>query len=259
MIGDVVGSSGRQAVERELSGLRNRYAPDCVIINGENAAGGFGITPEIADRFFAMGADVITLGNHSWNKREIYQYIDREPRLLRPANFAPGAPGSGWGIFNINGVKLCVMSLQGRALMEPLDCPFRTADHILKEVAAETSIIVVDFHAETTSEKRAFGFYVDGRVSAVIGTHTHVQTADAQILSKGTAFLTDVGMTGPKDSVIGMKVEAVVPKFVTQMPSRFEVSENEAQLCAVLLDIDAFTGRAVDIKRIQRPKLDNSD
>jgi metallophosphoesterase (TIGR00282 family) len=254
MVGDVVGKPGRQATHEWVPELRTQYGIDFVIVNAENAAGGIGITPDIATALFTQaGVDVITLGNHAWGKREIFPYLDEEARILRPANYPPGAPGRGSGIFACPAGLVGVVSLQGRTFMESVDDPFRAADTILEAVRAKTRVVIIDFHAEATSEKQAFGYYVDGRASAVVGTHTHVQTADERILPGGTAYLTDVGMTGPIDSVIGMRKEIVIPRFTSLLPARFEVADGEAQLCAVLVDIDPNTGHATAIQRLQVP------
>ncbi len=254
MVGDVVGKSGRKATQEWLPILREEHAIDFVIVNGENSAGGIGITPDIARSFYNQsGVDVVTLGNHAWGKREIFPYLDEEPRLLRPANYPPGAPGKGYGIYPSPQGPVAVVSLQGRTFMEPVDDPFRAADAILETLRRSTRMIFIDFHAEATSEKQAFGWYVDGRASAVVGTHTHVQTADERILPEGTAYLTDVGMTGPMDSIIGMRRDIVIPKFLSLLPARFEVEEGESRLCAVLIDIEPATGRASAIRRIQTP------
>ncbi len=254
MVGDVVGKRGREATLDRVPTLRYEHQVDFVIVNGENSAAGIGITPDIVASLLQRGnVQVLTLGNHAWGKREIYPTLDSEPRLLRPANYPPGAPGRGYGVFNSPAGPVGVISLQGRTFMEQVDDPFRAVDAILGELQGQTNVIVVDFHAEATSEKQAFGWYVDGRVSAVIGTHTHVQTADERILPNGTAYLSDVGMTGPMDSIIGMRRDIVIPKFLSGLPARFEVSDDDAQLCAVLLEIDPATGRASSIKRIQLP------
>ena len=195
----------------------------------------------------------MTLGNHAWGKREIYPYLDMQPRLLRSANYPPGAPGSGYGLYPWQGVLIGVVAMQGRTFMEPVDDPFRSIDAILDIMCKKTRIIFIDFHAEATSEKQAFAWHVDGRVSAVVGTHTHVQTADETILPQGTAYLTDVGMTGPIDSIIGMRRDIVVPKFTSGLPARFEVADGESRLCAVLVDIDQQSGNAIAIQRIQVP------
>ncbi len=254
MVGDVVGKAGRDTASEWIPTLREELGAHVVIINGENAAGGIGITPDIARAMLSEGmADVVTLGNHAWGKREIYGYLDDEPRLLRPANYPPGAPGRGSGVFTTREGSFGVVSLQGRTFMEPLDCPFRAADAILPELRKRTPIIIVDFHGEATSEKQAFGWYVDGRATAVIGTHTHVQTADERILPGGTAYLSDVGMTGPPDSVIGMSRDSVIPKFISLLPARFEVAQGAAQLCAVLIEAQPDTGEAISIRRLQTP------
>jgi hypothetical protein len=254
MVGDVVGKRGRMAALELVPSLSAEQNIDFVIVNGENSAAGIGITPDIVEAFLKHGnIHVLTLGNHAWGKREIYPTLDSEPRLLRPANYPPGAPGRGFGIFASSAGPVGVISLQGRTFMEQVDDPFRAVDAILAEISWKTKVIIVDFHAEATSEKQAFAWYVDGRVSAVIGTHTHVQTADERILPEGTAYLTDVGMTGPMDSIIGMRRDIVIPKFLSGLPARFEVADGEAQLCAVILDIDPMTGRARSVKRIQSP------
>lgn len=254
MVGDVVGKAGRLATQEWLPILKEQHSVDFVIVNGENAAGGIGITPDIASGLLDReGVNVVTLGNHAWGKREIYSYLDQQPRLLRPANYPPGAPGQGHGLYQVGGLLVGVIAMQGRTFMEPVDDPFRSIDEILLTMLKKTRIIVIDFHAEATSEKQAFGWHVDGKVSAVIGTHTHVQTADERILTQGTAYLTDVGMTGPIDSIIGMRKDIVLPKFVSGLPARFEVADGEYQLNAVLVDVDPVTGMALDIQRIQVP------
>ncbi len=253
MLGDVVGKSGRDAVQTMLPTLNEMYQPHFVIVNGENAAAGLGITPDIARRFFGCGVDVITLGNHAWSKRDILDYLDHEPRLLRPANFPAGTPGKGSGIFpcRSGGGRVGVANLMGRALMDPLDDPFRLADTILESFRGQAAVSFFDFHAETTSEKNAFAWYLDGRASIVAGTHTHVQTADERILPRGTACITDVGMVGPQHSVLGMSAADSVQRFVTQMPVRLEVAPGPVVLCGIVADADEKTGRASHIERIQ--------
>ncbi len=252
MLGDVVGKIGREAVETMLPTLHDMYAPDFVVVNGENAAAGLGITPDIARRLLDAGVDAITLGNHTWHKRDILDYLDCEPRLLRPANFPTGAPGKGYGVFRCRtGGRVGVANLQGRVFMDPLDDPFRLADTILEAFRPQTPVSLFDFHAEATSEKKAFGYYVDGRASVVVGTHTHVQTADERLLPGGTAYITDVGMVGPQESVLGMNPQESVQKFVTQLPHRFEVAEGAVVLCGIVADVDAATGRAGHIERVQ--------
>lgn len=253
MVGDVVGKPGRLALLEQLPRLVSEYGVDFVIVNGENAAAGNGITPDIAIHFLQSGVHVITLGNHTWGRREIYSYLDEEARILRPANYPPGAPGQGYGVYTCPAGTVGVVSLQGRVFMDDLDDPFRAADVILEQLHQKTAIVVVDFHAEATSEKQAFGWYLDGRASAVIGTHTHVQTADERILPGGTAYLTDVGMTGPLDSVIGMRTDVTLGRFLSQLPARFEVAEGPARLSAVLLTIEPTTGKATAIQRLQSP------
>jgi len=236
--------------------LREMYSPDFLIANAENAAGGIGITPDIAAGLLRAGFDVITLGNHAWNKREIGDYLDREPRMLRPANYPPGTPGAGSGVFTAaNGVRVGVANLMGRTFMDPLDDPFRAADAIVETFRERASVSFLDFHAEATSEKTALGWHLDGRVTVVVGTHTHVQTADDRILPRGTAYITDVGMVGPQDSVIGMDPEPIIRKFMSQMPSRFEVAQGPAVLCGVVVDADPATGKAVKIERLQMRDL----
>lgn len=251
MIGDIVGRSGRRAVKENLPDLANQFSIDVVIANGENAAGGNGITRELAKELFSYGVDVITMGNHVWNQREIFSYINQENRIIRPANYPPGAPGSGSGIFKIKGINLGVINASGRVFLQDLDCPFRKIDEIVNNMEGKADMILVDFHAEATSEKVAMGWFLDGRVSAVCGTHTHVQTADERVLPGGTAYITDVGMTGPRDTVIGVKKEAVIEKFLTQIPRRFEVVDGLYQFNAVLIDIDEDSGLATGIERVQ--------
>jgi metallophosphoesterase (TIGR00282 family) len=253
MVGDVVGKPGRNAAVDLLPKLRSVHQADFVIINGENSAGGLGITRDIAIALLERGkADVITLGNHAWAKRDSYSFLDEEPRILRPANYPAGAPGRGVATYACGSGAVGVAVFQARIFMDPpIDDPFKAADEALEEINQSTPISFVEVHGEATSEKQAFGWYLDGRASAVIGTHTHVQTADERILPGGTAYLTDVGMTGPRDSVIGMKREIVVPRFLTALPNRFEVADGPALLCGVIIDIDAQTGRAQNITRIQ--------
>jgi 2',3'-cyclic-nucleotide 2'-phosphodiesterase len=252
-IGDIVGSPGREIVTKHLAEIVARERADLVIINGENSAAGFGITPKIAEEIFTLGADVITGGNHSWDKKEIQEYIPNEPRLLRPANF-PKSPGRGLYVgTSRGGVRFAVLNLQGRVFMAPLDCPFRTADAELAKIPSDVKIIFVDMHAEATSEKQAMGWYLDGRVSVVVGTHTHVATADERVLPNGTAFITDVGMTGPHESVIGMDRGAMVKRFLDSMPTKFEVAIGDVRINGVIADVDDSTGRARSIARVRVP------
>jgi metallophosphoesterase (TIGR00282 family) len=247
-LGDVVGRSGRNAVCRELPRLKSRLDPDFVIINGENAAGGFGITEAICHELLDAGADVITTGNHIWDQREALVFIERQPRLLRPANFPPGTPGRGSGVFEAQGgARVMVINLMGRIFMDALDDPFRTLEREIGEGAlkSKADAIIIDMHAETTSEKQAMGFFADGRVTAVIGTHTHVPTADDHILPAGTAFMSDVGMCGDYQSVIGMQKDEPVQRFVSKISSaRFEPAMGEATVCGVLIEADEETGLA---------------
>jgi metallophosphoesterase (TIGR00282 family) len=252
-IGDIVGSPGREMVTKHLAEIVERERADLVVVNGENSAAGFGITPKIAEELFALGADVITGGNHSWDKKEILEYIPNEPRLLRPANF-PKSPGRGLYVgTSRGGVRYAVLNLQGRVFMTQLDCPFRTADAELARIPPDVKIIFVDMHAEATSEKQAMGWYLDGRVSVVVGTHTHVATADERVLPNGTAFITDVGMTGPHESVIGMDRGAMVKRFLDSMPTKFEVAIGDVRLNGILADVDDSTGRARSIVRVRVP------
>lgn len=250
MIGDIVGRPGRNAVKEQLQTIRQELNLDMIVANGENAAGGNGITPEIAKELFGCGIDVMTMGNHVWDKKDIIPYIEKDNRILRPANYPPGTPGKGVGIFNIKGTNVAVMNLSGRVYLPAMDCPFRLADQLIKEIAGQAKIILVDFHAEATSEKIAMGWYLDGRVSAVVGTHTHVQTADERVLPDGTAYITDLGMTGPLDSVLGVKTELIIQKFLTQMPVRFEVADGPYQFNAVIVEVEEDTGRAISIERV---------
>jgi len=237
-IGDIVGSPGRQIVRERLADLVEHQHIDLVIANGENAAAGFGITPRIVEELLHAGIEVITGGNHSWDRKEIFDFIPHEPRLLRPANFAEGNPGSGLYIGTAkNGVKYAVLNLQGRVFLAPSDDPFRKAETELAKVP-DAAFVLVDIHAETTSEKIGFGWYLDGRVTAVVGTHTHVTTADEHVLPEGTAYITDVGMTGPHEGIIGMERSAIIKKFIDGLPTRFEVATGDVQMNAVLIETD---------------------
>ncbi|SPP65030.1 TIGR00282 family metallophosphoesterase [Nitrospira lenta] len=251
-IGDIMGEPGRRAVGRMVPRVVSQRQVDVVIGNGENVAGGFGITPELAEELFEMGLSVITTGNHAWDKKEILDYFPREPRLLRPANYPAGVPGNGsYVVETPGGEKLAVLQLMGRAYMPTLDCPFQVAKREVAKLKREAAAVLVDMHAEATSEKMAMGHYLDGDVVAVVGTHTHVQTADEQILPKGTAYLTDIGMTGPLHGVIGVKKELAIEKFLTGMPKRFEVASGPTVFCAVLIEVDAQLGKAITIERIR--------
>ena len=250
MVGDVVGKDGQDTLLYYLPKLKEKYHPDVVVVNGENSApNGRGIKRQTVQKFFNAGADCITLGNHAWAQKEIFDFIDHEEALIRPANFPEGTPGRGYVVLSTRKGKVTIVNLLGRTFMTPMDCPFRTMDHILDKIPP--SVILVDFHAEATSEKLAFACYVDGKVSSVIGTHTHVQTADERILSRGTSYLSDVGMTGPAGGVIGMEKEAVIKRFISQLPMRFEVAKGVCELNAVLVDIHAESGKSTAIERIQ--------
>ena len=248
-IGDIFAAPGRRIVADHLQDIVESNRIDLTIANAENAAGGFGLTPAIAEELFALGLDVLTSGNHVWDKREIYDYLRRQPRLLRPANY-PDAPGQGSIVWRArNGVDCAVLNLQGRTYMAPTDCPFRKADQILGGLDPAIKVRFVDFHAEATSEKIALGWYLDGRVSAVIGTHTHVPTADTRILPGGTAYQTDCGMTGPYHSVIGVQTDIVVQRFLTGLPVRMEAARLQAEMHAVIVDVDETSGKARAIRR----------
>jgi metallophosphoesterase (TIGR00282 family) len=253
MVGDVYGEPGRAAVARLVPRLRDELALDLVIVNVENAAAGFGITPAIARAFLDQGVDVMTSGNHVWDKKEIVEYIARENLLLRPANFPVGTPGTGFITIKAGPHRVAVLNLMGRIFMSPIDCPFRKADEIVPQLRRETPIILVDMHCEATSESQAMGWYLDGRVSAVVGTHRHVQTADERVLPGGTAYITDLGMTGPVDSVIGVDRAQIIQRFLTQMPMKFEVAKGPAALHGVVITLDPETGRASAIRRLRVP------
>ena len=255
-VGDVVGKPGRKAVRYFMPELIDEYQPDLIIINGENVAGGTGITTSTAGELMAAGAGCITTGNHVWSQKQALQLLDEDRDILRPANYPPGVPGTGAGLFearSMSGLQVGVINLIGRVFMREADCPFRVADEQIEALKEHTDIIVVDFHGEATSEKQAFARYVDGRVSAVIGTHTHVQTADEQILPGGTAFMADVGMTGARESIIGVEMESVMSRFLTQLPQRFKPpTSGPCFLCAVIVEVDESNGQALRIERIRR-------
>jgi metallophosphoesterase (TIGR00282 family) len=252
-IGDTVGKAGRTIVHQYLKHLQEEYQVDLTILNCENAAAGFGVTPKIADEFFDWGIDVLTSGNHIWDKKEIIPYLDKNSRILRPANYPSDNPGKGVTLLKTNsGEQAAVLNLQGRVFMPPTDDPFRIADAELAKLPKEVKVIFVDMHGEATSEKVAMGWYLDGRVSAVVGTHTHIPTADETILPGGTAFLTDVGMAGPFYSVIGVIKEDVIRRFLTSIPSSFESASQDARLNGVFVEIDSHTGKAKHIERIHR-------
>jgi 2',3'-cyclic-nucleotide 2'-phosphodiesterase len=251
MVGDVFGESGRAALAKHLPRLRQQHAIDFCVVNIENAANGFGVTPQIARQALEQGADVLTSGNHIWDKKEIIEYISKENLLLRPANYPAGTPGSGTITLKAGPHKVAVLNLMGRVFMHPIDCPFRKADEIVPELRKETPIVLVDMHAEATSESVAMGWYLDGRVSAVVGTHRHVQTADERVLPGGTAYITDLGMTGPTEGVIGVDRDLILQRFVSQMPIRFEPAKGPAALHGVVIVVDPETGRASDIRRLR--------
>jgi len=251
-IGDIVGKTGRNATKSLLPTVVNRYKIDLVIANGENAAGGFGITDKIVSELLSCGVHVITTGNHVWDKKEFIPQISKEDLVLRPLNYPPGVPGYGSLLYALrDGTKVAVINLSGRIFMSPIDCPFRVGKAEIERLGREAKVIIVDFHAEATSEKIAFGYYVDGKVSAVIGTHTHVQTADEKILPGGTAYITDVGMTGPADSVIGIEKEQIIERFLTNMPTRFETAKGEGVFSALVLEINEESGRSAAVQRLQ--------
>lgn len=252
-IGDIVGKPGRQIVAALLPKLKAEFQLDFVVANAENAAGGSGITSPVADELFKCGIDLLTSGDHIWKKKEILEIIDKTRRILRPANYPETTPGVGsCTLESRSGVTVGVINLVGRVFMQPAECPFQTAKREIEKLKKETPLILVDIHAEATSEKIALGYFLDGLVSAVIGTHTHIQTADEKILPKATAYITDLGMTGPYNSVIGQRIDQIIQRFLTGMPTRFEVATEDIQLHGVVLDVDSKTGRANSIERIQR-------
>ena len=251
-IGDIVGKPGRKAVSALLPGIVGQYGVDIVIANCENAAGGFGVTRKVVDELYHNEIDILTSGNHIWDKKEVSSFIDDYETLLRPANYPEGTVGRGSVVIKtrLRGISLGVLNLEGRVFMKPLDCPFRVADREIEKLKRETDIIIVDMHAEATSEKEALGWFLDGKVSAVLGTHTHVQTADERVLPGGTAYITDVGMTGPFDSVLGIKKEVALERFLTLLPNRFDVAKGDVRFQGVLIDIDNNTGRSLSIERL---------
>lgn len=251
-IGDIVGKPGRTIIKSALPKLVSSHEIDFIIANGENAAGGFGITEQVANEIFNFGIDVITMGNHVWDKKESIPYLAKESRILRPINYPKRTPGTGSIVLKSKrNHKIGVISVSGRVFMNLLDCPFKATELEIEKMKNETNIIVIDFHGEATSEKQAFAFYFDGKVSAIVGTHTHVQTADEKVLPKGTAYITDVGMTGPENSIIGFREDEILRKFLTQMPQKYEVPSRPALLSAVLIEIDSLTGLATKIERLQ--------
>ena len=253
-VGDIVGKAGRQAVEGLLERCVADHRIDFTVANGENAAGGMGITPVIASEFLDLGIDVLTSGNHIWAKKEILPFLDEEERLLRPANYPDRVPGRGAGVFRLgSGKKIGILNLEGRVFMRNLECPFRVGEKEVEKLKEQTSVILVDFHAEATSEKVALAWFLNGKVSAVVGTHTHVQTADERVLSGGTAYITDVGMTGPLASVIGIRRQIALERFLTQVPLKFDVATEEIELQGVILEVDEQTGKSRSIERVRVP------
>lgn len=249
IVGDVVGSPGRKTLELYLEKMADKY--DFIIVNGENSAAGFGITAKIADEFFEKKVDVITSGNHIWDKKEIYTYLENSEKLLRPLNYPEGVPGKGYTIIKSKkGINVGVVSLQGRVFMPPIDCPFKTLEKALEEIKKECKIIIIDFHAEATSEKIALGKYFDGKVSLVYGTHTHIQTADEKILLEGTGYISDVGMTGSDNGIIGMDCNSIIPKFLNALPQRFEIAKGMERFNGLDVEIDEETGDCQKIERI---------
>jgi len=251
-VGDVYGRPGKQIASVFIPEIVREREVDFVITNGENCAGGFGITFTSAEKLFSYGVDVLTTGNHVWDRSEVYDVFQKYPRIVRPANFPSGTPGKGYIVTQSkDGIKIAVINLQGRIFLPPIDCPFHVVDTILESIKGETNIIIVDFHAEATAEKMAMGWYLDGRVSAVLGTHTHIMTADERILPKGTAYITDAGMTGPHDSVIGVKTEQSIARIIKQLPVRFSPATEGLEFNGVLVDIDEETGMALSIETIK--------
>jgi metallophosphoesterase (TIGR00282 family) len=252
--GDVVGEPGREAIQKLLPGLKEKYQIDFCVVNGENSAGGAGITPKTYKEIRDAGADVVTSGDHVWDNKEVMSIIATEPRLLRPSNFPAKALGTGTAIFETSkGIKVGVLNMMGRTYMKNLDCPFQTSEREVEKIRKETPIIFVDMHAETTSEKIALGRFLDGKVSAVVGTHTHVQTADEQIFPNGTAFLCDAGMTGPHESILGREIEPIIQRFITHMPQKFPVAQKDIRLNGVVVKVNVQTGKALEIKRLTVP------
>ncbi len=252
-VGDVFGEPGRRAVQTLLPRLRKQHEADLCVVNVENAASGYGVTPSIARAFLDQGVEVMTSGNHIWDRKEIIEYIAKENLLLRPANYPSGTPGTGSVVVKAGPHKVAVLNLMGRVFLPSLDCPFRKADEEIPRLRQDTPIIIVDMHCEATSESQAMGWYLDGRVSAVVGTHRHVQTADERVLPQGTAFITDLGMTGPVDSVIGVDPALALGRFLTQMPNRFEPAKGPAALHGAVIRIDPDSGRALSIERLRVP------
>ena len=249
-VGDVCGRPGRTAFMKYTKKLREEKKIDIVVVNGENSAGGKGISRKSLDALYHAGADIVTSGNHIWDNKDVLGFIDQEPFLIRPANYPEGAPGKGWCIYPFKAKNIGVINLSGRAFMPDMDCPFQKIEDVLRELRGKCDIILLDFHAETTSEKMAMGWYLDGRVNVVVGTHTHIQTADERILPQGTAYITDLGMTGPWDSVLGVQKERILQKFTTCRPVRFELAAGPNVYSALLVELDDHTGRAISVERL---------
>ncbi len=251
VLGDVVGKPGRSVIKEKVPSFIEKEKIDFCVVNAENAAGGSGITRKIAEEMFSCGVNAITMGDHVWKRKEIFNYLDDEQKILRPANYSPHAMGRGGVVLKSNnGVSVGVINLLGRVFMKPIDCPFREAQRLVKEMSTQTKVIIVDLHAEATSEKIAMGWFLDGKVSLVYGTHTHVATADETVLPGGSAYITDIGMTGPHKSILGRKTENVLKAIVTQMPVSFDVAEEDPRACGAAITVDSTTGKAVDIKRV---------
>jgi len=252
IVGDVVGKPGRKILTATLKRLKEEHEAEFVVANVENAAEGAGVVPKVGDEILNAGVDVMTSGNHIFDKKDVIPYIENQPRLLRPANYSPEAPGRGlWLGSTVSGTQVAVINIQGRIFMPPTDCPFRTADRLLEEIGKRASIVIVDHHAEATSEKLAMGRYLDGRVSVVVGTHTHVQTADEQLLPGGTSYITDLGMTGPYDSIIGVESQLVITRFIRGLPVRYQTAQHKPQLHGVIVEIDERNGKSIAIQRLQ--------
>ncbi len=258
-IGDIVGGTGRKMVQDFLPQIKKKYGIDVTLINVENMAGGFGVTPTTVEEMYQAGAQLLSGGNHSFDKKEGVAVLEDDPYIVRPANYPEGTPGRGWACYSLSATqKIALINIMGRTFMDPLDCPFKTVDKLIIEAKKITKNIIVDFHAEATSEKVAMGWYLDGKVSAVVGTHTHIQTADERVLDKGTAYISDLGMTGPYDSVIGMKKEIIIEKFITKRGRKFEAATQDPWLCGVVIDIDDSNGQARSIERIRIERKDES-
>ncbi|RMD51194.1 MAG: TIGR00282 family metallophosphoesterase [Ignavibacteria bacterium] len=255
-IGDIVGKPGLEMVETWLPSLQKKYRADITIVNGENSSEGKGCTETEGKRLFDLGVDVITGGNHTWDKHQAQEYLRSEPRVLRPQNYPKGTYGKGYYICDTNKGKVAVLNLQGRSFMPMIDCPFRTAEWVLKKIREETKVIFIDFHAEATAEKLAMVNFLDGKISVLVGTHTHIQTSDERIFKKGTGYITDVGMTGPYDSIIGMKTEAALNRFLYQTPQKYQAATGQVHLCGIYAKVDSETGKTLEIERILLPEFE---